>query len=85
MKKVLVSWLFPFLILATGCAPGYHRYSTGCVDCRYCPPPPLQHVHYQDCVCHSCAARPYVRFTAEPPAQTDRAEAVYPPAPDEPE
>ena len=42
--------------LAAGCAPAYRCYSGCCVNCRYCPPPPLAYAHYDGCVCHSCAA-----------------------------
>ena len=48
------------MLLMVGCAPAYHSYSDCYVNCKYCPPPPLAYRHYDDCVCHSCAAEPYL-------------------------
>ncbi len=60
-KKAWILWLAPLaMILATGCAPAYRNYSACCVDCNYCAPPPLPYVHYEGCVCHSCAASNYL-------------------------
>lgn len=38
---------------ASGCAPGYHRYSGCRVPCKYCVPSPLPYPHYDGCKCHS--------------------------------
>lgn len=58
--KTLITCLAALLMtLAAGCAPAYHSYSGCYVDCKYCAPPPLPYVHYDDCVCHSCAASKY--------------------------
>ena len=63
-----------WILLAAGCAPAYHDY-TGCtVDCRYCPPPPLPYVHYDDCGCHSCAAMKYVGHVPSHSANDESAE-----------
>jgi hypothetical protein len=48
------------MTLAVGCATAYHGYSGCYVDCQYCAPPPLPYTHYDGCVCHSCAASPYL-------------------------
>ena len=48
------------MVVATGCAPAYHSYSGCRVNCRYCPRAPLPYTHYDDCVCHSCAASRYL-------------------------
>ena len=54
-------WLaVPLIVLALGCAPAYRSYPGCHVDCRYCPPPALPFVHYDECVCHSCAASEYL-------------------------
>ena len=52
--------------LTMGCASAYHDYSECRVNCRYCVPPPLPYTHYDECVCHSCAASKYL--TAAAPA-----------------
>ena len=44
------------LPLSLGCASAYHDYCECNVDCHYCIHPPLPYVHYEGCVCHSCAA-----------------------------
>ena len=53
------------VLLAGGCAPAYHSYSSCYVNCKYCAPSPLPYTHYNDCVCHSCAASEYMTM---PPA-----------------
>jgi hypothetical protein len=53
------------LPLALGCASAYHSYQTCEVNCRYCPEPPLPYTAYPGCVCHSCAAQPYLNAHAE--------------------
>ncbi len=53
------------VILAAGCAPAYHSYSGCYIDCNYCVPPPLPYTHYEDCVCHSCAASPYLSLESQ--------------------
>jgi hypothetical protein len=50
---------------AAGCAPAYHHYADCCVNCRYCPPPPLPYVHYPGCVCHSCAASQHLAIVTQ--------------------
>ena len=70
--------------LVLGCAPAYHSYSGCYVDCHYCPPPPLPHSHYDECVCHSCAAQPYLHAVADAPmpsGEPDELEAPRPPEP----
>lgn len=52
--------------LAFGCAPAYHRYSRGCVPCKYCAPPPLPYSPY-GCACHSQQAEPYLGASPESP------------------
>ena len=49
------------LPLALGCASAYHHYPGCDVNCRYCPASPLPYTTYPDCVCHSCAAQPYLQ------------------------
>jgi len=58
-------WL-ALLAVIGGCAPAYHGYSGCYVDCRYCAPPPLPYVHYEGCVCHSCAASNYLALQPQP-------------------
>jgi len=58
--KTLIRCLAPLLLTVAGCAPAYHSYSGCYVDCQYCTPPPLPYVHYEGCVCHSCAASKYL-------------------------
>lgn len=70
-------------IAAVGCAPAYHCYSGCYVDCKYCPPPPLPYAHYNECVCHSCAAQPYLHAVAVAPELSGAGEAPEPPEPDE--
>jgi len=48
------------LLFVGGCAPAYHDYSGCRVNCRYCPPKPLEYPHYCGCQCHSCAASKYL-------------------------
>ena len=60
MKNVMNSICLVVATLLCGCAPAYHSYSGCCVDCKYCPPPPLPYTQYDECVCHSCAAAPYI-------------------------
>lgn len=64
--------------LTMGCAPAYYRYSGCCVDCQYCPLPPLPYANYNECVCHSCAAQPYLNAVAAASAQPDVIEAPQP-------
>jgi hypothetical protein len=63
MKSVM-TWLRPItpllMAVVAGCAPAYYSYSGCYVDCKYCTPPPLPYVHYEGCVCHSCAASKYL-------------------------
>jgi len=66
--------------LLTGCAPAYHSYSGCCIDCHYCPALPLPYAQYNECVCHPCAAQPYLH--ADGPATDPRAEATVPPVPE---
>lgn len=44
------------ILSASGCARTCHDGQNYCVDCRYCPPPPLPYTYYNECACHSCAA-----------------------------
>ncbi|MCA9145933.1 MAG: hypothetical protein H6822_24220 [Planctomycetaceae bacterium] len=53
------------LVLIAGCATAYHSYSGCYVDCRYCAPPPLPYIHYEGCVCHSCAASQYLSMPSQ--------------------
>ncbi len=65
--KMFMRWLVPLaMTLAAGCAPAYHSYSDCYVDCQYCAPPPLPYTHYDDCVCHSCAAEKYLSLPPQP-------------------
>jgi hypothetical protein len=58
--------------VSLGCAAAYHDYSECQVNCRYCVPPPLPYTHYDECVCHSCAASKYLTDALPPaPAQVD--------------
>lgn len=59
-KSLLRSLAVLAMVVASGCAPAYHSYKGCHVDCRYCPPPPLAYTHYEGCVCHTCAASPYL-------------------------
>ena len=54
------------IAISLGCASAYHDYSECRVNCRYCAPPPLPYSHYDECVCHSCAASEYLAATALP-------------------
>lgn len=71
-------------ILATSVTSGCvsrQLYDSGCgVDCTYCAAPPLPYAYYPECVCHSCAAAPYLDATphAEPIRMPEDA-AVAPP------
>ena len=56
--------------ISLGCASAYHDYSECRVNCRYCAPSPLQYSHYDDCVCHSCAASEYLSGAV--PGQPDQ-------------
>jgi len=60
MNKPLFLGASLWAAVTVGCAPAYHCYSGCHVDCKYCPPPPLPYLLYEGCVCHSCAARPYL-------------------------
>lgn len=62
------------LVLVMGCAPAYHSYSSGCVNCKYCAPPPLPYAPYEGCVCHSCAASKYL--TNQLPAVQQESDAA---------
>jgi hypothetical protein len=58
------------LSLTMGCASAYHDYSECRINCRYCAPPPLPYMQYNECVCHSCAASKYLMpVTAPTPAE----------------
>lgn len=67
MKPTVLGLAFALWLVAAaaGCASAYHSYS-GCVDCRYCAPPPLPHTLYDGCVCHSSVAEHYL--TLDSPA-----------------
>ena len=69
--------------MTVGCAPAYHSYSGCYVDCHYCPPPPMPYAHYRECVCHSCAAQPYLHAAVTAPEQPDMIETPQPPEPHE--
>ena len=69
MKIVGIATRLIGLLIITvsfGCASAYHDYTECRVDCRYCVPPPLPFPHYDECVCHSCAASEYLAATALP-------------------
>lgn len=69
---IAVRWLaLVAIVVIGGCAPAYYSYSGCYVDCQYCAPPPLPYVHYDGCVCHSCAASKYL--VLEPPTIDDPA------------
>jgi len=77
MKSVTkIICLFAPLVMAlgVGCAPAYHSYSGCYVDCKYCAPPPLPYVHYEGCVCHSCAASTYLTLHSVSVEPTDNGE-----------
>jgi len=63
--------LFGVVAIAStlGCASAYRDYSECYVNCRYCAPPPLPYTHYDQCVCHSCAASKYLSNTVPPAAE----------------
>ncbi len=54
------------LLCGGGCSSAYHQYSDCYIDCRYCPLPPLPYVHYNDCVCRSCAAAQHLATQPKP-------------------
>jgi len=83
--KLLCALMPVIMPVVLGCAPAYHSYSGCYVDCQYCPPPPLPYTHYDECVCHSCAAQPYLHVVAAAPELSDELEAPQPPEPDESE
>ena len=72
------TWLRPItpllMAVVSGCAPAYHSYSGCYVDCKYCAPPPLPYVHYEGCVCHSCAAAKYLTLPSVFVEPTDNSE-----------
>lgn len=67
-RRKSTGWPFAALlgVVVAGCAPAYHSYSGCRVNCRYCIPPPLPQVSYPSCVCHSCAAEPYLSASLSP-------------------
>lgn len=70
-------WLLSVaMTVAAGCAPAYHEYSGCCVDCGYCPPPPLPYTQYDECVCHSCAVSNYLTAAPQPVAEDAPGEAT---------
>lgn len=58
------------LVLVSGCAPAYHRYAEGCVECRYCPPSPLPYSHYHVCDCRVHLASTSSNLSAKPEGNT---------------
>lgn len=54
------------LLSASGCARACHDSQHYCVDCRYCPPPPLPYTYYNECACHSCAASKHLTIQPSP-------------------
>ncbi len=77
-------WAVLVLVWCTavlGCAPGYRCYRGCHVDCRYCPPPPLPYSLYDECVCHSCPARPYLEEPGAVPGLAGKAGSNEPSEP----
>ena len=63
----LVRWLSPLaFVCMIGCASAYHSYSGCRVPCKYCVPAPLPYAQYDERVCHSDAAEPYLAGNAAP-------------------
>jgi len=63
----IVRWLSPLaLVCMIGCASAYHSYSGCSVPCKYCVPAPLPYAQYDERVCHSDAAEPYLAGNASP-------------------
>ena len=58
--------LFMGLLFVGGCAPAYHCYSGCRVNCKYCPPRPLEYSSYCGCTCHSCQAQRYLAQHSTP-------------------
>jgi hypothetical protein len=58
--RLLLQFALVAFTSTSGCAPAYHHYSECHVNCRYCAPPALPYMHYDGCVCHSCAASKYL-------------------------
>ena len=69
--RLLASCAIAAVITQTGCAPAYHSYPGCHVECRYCPPPPIPHVHYPGCVCHSCAALRHINASTPVVSEVD--------------
>lgn len=69
--KTLMRFLSLLIITVTaGCASASHSYSGGCVNCRYCAPPPLAYTHYDGCACHSVVASNYLSIPPQPVERT---------------